>query len=125
MGWWRRSGRWKRADGSYREQGGDSGIPSKVVSELVARIVRAKGDAKDNLTSFFKVVTWKYSAVETLINLGAVDRRDDVAGCVDVTLFAEDSLTTYTKSSRDETSEQRGGRWEGSVGWQRAVYSLF
>ena len=70
----------------------------RVVSELVSRISRGKGAAKDTLTRTFKAVTWKHSAVETLVNWGAVDRRDDVAGCVDVilTLIAEDLPTTYT-----------------------------
>lgn len=68
------------------------------MSELVAHIGRAKGEAKDKLTRLFKAVTWKHSAVETLVNWGAVDRRDDVAGCVDVmlTLIAEDLPTNYT-----------------------------
>lgn len=70
----------------------------RVVSELVARIGRAKGATKEKLTQLFKAVTWKYPAVETLVNWGATDRSDDVAACVDVmlTLIAEDLPDTYT-----------------------------
>ena len=55
-----------------------------------------EGGMRANIQRLFKAVVCKYHAVEVLIRWGAVERLNDVFGCVNVMLYiVEDLPSTY------------------------------